>query len=309
MIPSVVHFVWLGSRLPWVYRLALRSAIERAGVSRVILHHEKNLEDLASLRVEGVECRCIDPQGQLAPLPEGEQLLARFAELRAPAARSNVLRAAILYQEGGIYLDLDTVTVASLDSLRADDCFCGRESLVYSAAVVDRLGRPLTRRTATLRSKVREVCATVPGGWRTFRRLQGWYPQAANNAVMGSVPHHPLFRDLLHRMTKVPGADARQRYALGTRLLQRALTNHTGVKVHPSPCFYPLGPVVARQWFQSSGLPAVDQMLDRRTRVVHWYASDNAELIDRIDAAYILEHQEHQPFSSLAAPLVDVRFR
>ena len=46
------------------------------------------------------------------------------------------MRLAILYAEGGVYLDIDTVTVRSLRDLCAEAAaFCGEERIVFPASV------------------------------------------------------------------------------------------------------------------------------------------------------------------------------
>ena len=49
-IPLTAHFVWFGAALPWVNVLALRSAAERGGFDRVVLHHDEDLTANAHYR-------------------------------------------------------------------------------------------------------------------------------------------------------------------------------------------------------------------------------------------------------------------
>ncbi len=58
-------------------------------------------------------------------------LTAIYNRLTNPAARIDVLRAAILYLEGGLYLDMDTVTTSSLLPLLNTRQFVGCEFIIW----------------------------------------------------------------------------------------------------------------------------------------------------------------------------------
>lgn len=116
MIPPVAHFVWLGRNFPRMFAVALQAAAARGGFSRVVLHHPDDLSP-ASLRdskraLASAELRKLQPETLLGELgPMGSKLPAPWRRLAAPAARSNVLRVAMLVREGGVYLDTDAITV------------------------------------------------------------------------------------------------------------------------------------------------------------------------------------------------------
>ena len=100
MIPRKAHFVWFGQRFPWVYVLAVRSAAMRGGFDEVLLHHADRIDpgaELAELRsTPCVTLRKLDPRGLLEGLgPDGRALAALYQELKAPAARANVIRPAL----------------------------------------------------------------------------------------------------------------------------------------------------------------------------------------------------------------------
>ena len=46
MIPSIAHFVWYGSKLPYLHALAIRSAATHGGFESVRLHHTDPLDEL-----------------------------------------------------------------------------------------------------------------------------------------------------------------------------------------------------------------------------------------------------------------------
>lgn len=317
MIPNVAHFIWFGAQLPWVYTLAVRSAALRGGFDRLILHHADELAHTPAwaelLAIPGFEARRLDAatlDSLFAGLgQDGERLATIFIQLRAPAARANLLRALILAREGGVYLDLDTITVRSLEPLRrAHGAFCGEEHLVWPAAL--RRDRSVRARAKALaRSGLRDLHRRLPGGWRSFRRLEHVYPTAANNAVLGAEPGHPFVRRLIEGMLAVPESRRLVRFALGTHLLQDTLAQarEPDLAVLPPEVFYPLGPEISEHWFRiRRERPPLEQVIGAQTLVVHWYASvRTAKIVPRIDAAYVREHADRQLFSALALPLLD----
>lgn len=317
MIPAVAHFLWFGPRLPWVYALALRSAAARGGFERVVLHHADDLggspgwRDLAG-RPDVETCR-LDAEAVVAraPGPSGP-LVDLFRRLRAPAARANVVRAALLAAEGGVYLDLDTITVASLAPLRAEAAFfCGVERLVFPGEL-KRSRSPARWGAALARTALRDLCRRAPDGWRLFRRIEAHYPRAANNAVLGAEAGHPLLVELLARMAAAPRERQTVRFALGTHLLQAVVRDAAGtgdargLRVYEPPVFYPLGPEISEHWFRFTPRPRPLEALLPDTRVVHWYASVRTEnVVGQIDPAYVRANAPRQLFSALALPLLD----
>ncbi len=305
------HFIWLGHHFPWVHWLALASASEMAEVDRILVHHTDSISSewwpLAQ-DLPGVEVERLDPEALLETVGDrAGELIDLFRLLRRPAARSNVLRAALLYTRGGIYLDFDTVTIGSLSPLLDEaGAFCGTEYLAFPH---DPARRRNVRRlvAAWARTGARDVLRRVPQGWRWFRRVQDWYPAAVNNAVMGCRPGHPLLRDLLSRMVDAPERQQQSRYGLGTHLLQQAVADYQtpDLVVHPPEVFYPLGPEISEHWFRQSRAP-LSKFVTPKTRVVHWYASvRTARVVPRLDPMWVLQHHRSQPFSALALPFLE----
>ena len=124
MVPAVAHFIWFGRTFWWANALAIRSAAERGDFERVVLHHDQDLEPEPAFRalagVRGFEARRLNPPDLFAALGDIADPLGRlFDELEKPNARANVVRAAILAGQGGVYLDIDTITVKSFTPLLA----------------------------------------------------------------------------------------------------------------------------------------------------------------------------------------------
>ncbi len=315
MIPPTAHFIWFGRELPWAHALAIRSAALLGGFERVVLHHADDLSradvwpELQAL--PGFEARQIDAFATLGATGPGAGALRElYGQLDQPEARANVLRAAILYQEGGVYLDLDTVTLKSMTELRGScGAFCGEEHILPPAAPDEDRTLPYARYLIRFAARLRELCRRLPHGWRYFRVIERWYPRGANNAVLGAVPGHPLVRALLDGMIAMPPSQQRRRYALGVALLQRTLANSRApdFRLLPPCTFYPLAPVISQHWFQiRSRRPPLNAVLDPRTLVVHWYASIGTEgLLGHIDPDYVRRHADRQLFSALALAHVE----
>jgi len=336
-IPRVARFIWFGERFPWVNVLALRSAARAGGFERVVLHHDAPLEALRAsveaaaagsweaLEAEGgFEAQRLD----LAALWEavdaraaglGGRLEALFGQLAAPAARANMVRAALLYTRGGVYLDTDTVTVGSFaDLCAASPVFCGAEPIAWPRRVLGSRSPLLWARALALHG-VRDVLRRVPEGWRVFPMVQGLYFSAVNNAVFAAAPGHAFVEGLLRAMVDMPPERQLKRFALGTHLLQtrvaQAATNPAlrgEVRVYPPGYFYPLAPEISEHWFRTSPLPRLPTRdmakrlaaaLRPETRTVHWYASVRTKaIVPRIDPAYVRRHADRQLFSALALP-------
>src|SRR3954465_7075480 len=89
LIPNVAHFIWFGKHLPWVHRVALRSAARVGQFARVRLHHEPSLDprELRELRaLREFEPRPIDAKSLFLGVGVDPQaLLNLYARLKEPA--------------------------------------------------------------------------------------------------------------------------------------------------------------------------------------------------------------------------------
>ena len=266
MIPNRAHFVWVGARLPWLHSLAPLSAARRGGFEEVILHHDRNLSQSARDRLGGeVRLRELDP---------GE---ARAYRSLGPTALANHLRVRILRDQGGVYLDMDTLTVASFGPLLVHPFFCGRERVVFSDSLL-RSRDPRRLAAAVAKASLRRICRWMPRGVRMFQTLSGSFESHASNAVLGSIPGHPVLSELLEGMERRIGAAGIRPKDLGVRLLQAVVENRPADErqapvVLPEPCFYPLPPDVSAHWFRPGSLQDCLDRLERQTKCVHWYAS------------------------------------
>ncbi|GGF47407.1 hypothetical protein GCM10011611_62310 [Aliidongia dinghuensis] len=313
-IPARVHFCWIGPRLPWAYVFAVLSAAERSGLPEIILHHTDVLEDGAELRAlstaPGVRLARIDPYACLAAvgglLGVGDALAGLYRRLDSPVMRADVLRAAILYQHGGIYLDLDTITTASLRPLLEVPQFVGSEFIVWPQSV--RASRsPIVWARHLALDVLRKGLRRMPQGWRAFRRVEHLYFRGVNNAVMGAEANAPLIQAYLRAMLTVPADRLAQAYSLGPDLLQEVVDRYQqgDLVVQEPKVFYPLPPRISELWFRiAPGVPLHD-VLSAETRVVHWYASVRTKArVALIDPAYVRAHRERQLYSALVCSCI-----
>jgi len=285
------------------------SAAENSDLPEIFLHHTDALADSAEIRALGHDSRIrlsrTDPQAIFLEagtrLGVGSALQTLYARLETPVARADVLRAAILYVEGGIYLDLDTVTVASLRPLLDVAQFVGSEFIVWPKAVRFSYAPALLARHLAL-DVVRKAFKRLPHGWKGFRRVEKFYSAGVNNAVMGCVAGSAFMAEYLLAMLELPPARQAERYALGPHLLQDVLERHAkpDVVVHKPHVFYPLPPEISEHWFRPVRKPRPSQVLSADTSVVHWYASVRTNrLVADISPSYVMRHRGDQLYSAL----------
>lgn len=312
MIPPYAHFVWFGANFPYAYILGLRSAALRGGFSHVYLHHADELVKTADLEAveafDNVTFRPLDEEGVLenAPIHRSPHLVDLFRRLSQPAAKANMMRAAILATEGGVYLDTDTLTLKDLTALRtANDAFCGAEHIALPRAVKESRN-PLIWARAGLLMAYRDICRRRRLGWSHFRRYEHLFPAVANNAILASTPGHYFMTNLLEGMLDLSPTEQLVRFALGTKLLQhRVELEPDGCNVLPPNTFFPIGPEVSQHWFKDRTASFLGEMLQEETHVVHWYASVRTKhIIPKIDAQFVKANADSIAFCKAALPFI-----
>lgn len=312
MIPSIAHFVWYGSKLPYLHALAIRSAVTHGGFDSVRLHHTDPLD-----APDYVRALADLPRFQLVPLDDralcdqagGPALADLVSALASPVARSNLVRTALVYRDGGVYLDMDTLTIRPFDDVRgAAPGFLGQEHIVFPGKVVASRD-PRVKAKAYLMTTVRDLHRRIPRGYRTFRRIERYYHRAVNGAVFGAVPGHGFWASYMAAMTRVPRRRWHKPHALGTHLLQTVYESYDGGDLHtfPPPYFYPLSPEVSAHWFRVyRGGADPMEVLDPRTCCVHWYASVRTKkIVATVDEATLRRLAGRQLFAALAKRVLD----
>jgi hypothetical protein len=309
-IPARAHFCWIGTRLPWASAFAVLSAAYRSELPEIVLHHTDVLDEdavLAALRqTPRVRLSRVDPvaclleTGQRLGIEDG--LTTIYRRLANPAARSDVLRAAILYLEGGLYLDMDTLTTRSLLPLLNARQFVGCEFIIWPHFARTSRSPVLWARSLTL-DLIRKVMRRIPHGWRLFRLVEHFCYRGINGAVMGAEAASPLLEDYLRAMLTLPPERQNQPYALGPDLLQEVVGRYLrdDLTIQEPHVFYPLPPEISEHWFRIGRNVRLDAVLSPETRVVHWYASVRTKSrVAVIDPDYVRNHRENQLYSALA---------
>ena len=306
-IPNRLVFIWFGSTFSYSQLLAVRSAVRTCRPDETLIVNEGLSVDApnvgAALREDGV--RLVDAGVDwFHGVPRGEVAAELYDRLESPAARANLLRLAVLHREGGVYLDFDTLTVRDLAPLRAQPGFCGLEHVTMPH------GRPTSwrgRLSTRALQKLRGACARSRSGVSAFERIERWYPRAVNNAVLGLAPGSALAVEAFQTIAELPMERRHVRFALGTHLLQQLTGNRSrpDVTVYPPPYFYPLGPRLSAHWFRARSSEDWRSWIRDETHVLHWYASNEQELADEIDRAWVRRHAGQIPFATLAAPFAD----
>ena len=199
------------------------------------------------------------------------------------AARSNVLRLALLHQRGGVYIDLDTFVLAPLTDL-APGAFAGLERVWAS----DRLrveGRlPMSAWPATAVWGVswfakRMDTMALHGRARMTDRLVGidamLHTEQMNNAVLGATAGSAFTDALLAGVTR---RNPHIRYALGPNLVHDTLAAEPRLAtIMPPDVFYAVPPGESHRFFDDRLLE-----LPPTAKAVHYVNSNHRKLLTSI---------------------------
>lgn len=288
------------------------SAARHGGLEHVILHHTDELTDspvIRALQQNGVQLLRLDANSLLTDvgteLGLGDQLATLYQKISSPAILSDILRGAILYRDGGIYLDVDTITLGTLKPLLRHQQFIGLENIVWPYWVKTSRS-PLPWARALALDLVRKGLRVTPRGWQLFRLLEPLYFKAVNGAVMGGAQKAPLFKLYLESMISLPAALQSQANMLGPDLLQTLLRqqNFDDLKIYEPSVFYPLPPEISQHWFRPCANAAhlLKQAITPQTLVAHWYASVRSKpYAKQITPDFILKNRDHQLYSAMVA--------
>lgn len=314
--PKSIHFCWIGPRLSWAYGIALLSAAAHGGADEVILHHTDELESgdvLEALQgVPTIRLSRISPVALLqsvgADLGLDDKLWLIYRRISSPSILSDILRAAILYRDGGIYLDVDTITISSLSSFFKFRQFIGVERIVWPYWIKSSRSPLVWGRTLAL-DIMRKALRLLPEGWRFYRYVEGAYFRGVNGAIMGGAPKAPLFEIYLRHMVEMPADKQIKPNALGPDLLQELIGNGyvQDLVIHDPEYFYPLAPEISEHWFRPcrNAPQAIREALMPQTVIVHWYGSVRTKsYLGKIDPEYIQEHQQSQLYSALVTQVL-----
>lgn len=315
MIPKVAHFIWIGESLDWPYLYSLASAYDVGEFNKVILHHTDKLDDEPVLIFKKCYPYVVFNQLQVDELflkvdGKGNALLELYDKLLTCSAKSNLIRFALLYVYGGVYLDLDTITLKPFDSsFYNTKGFFGKElgaSWIEYDSYENK--RPQKVKIALLEF-FRFCCAKIPHGWKLFLRFKMCYFENANNAVLGAVPGAAWLDHLLNISLMMPVSKAVKRHQLGPRLLHResAVFADKNIKSCGSDLFYAFPPLIAQHWFRRTDVNQFKLALGS-SFIAHWYSNNlrkriyKRRLLKTLDPEEIINYADTIPFCNLVSP-------
>jgi len=308
LIPNQYFYIWTGSSFPYLNLLAVKSLLladTSATVVVYIVGPEPQNGNFENLRVlERVSIVGIEPDDVFSELPTDVQSVgAIFHKIpeSSASARSNILRYALLYLHGGVYLDFDTVVTRSLSDLAGHQSFVGEENVwvgdedrVAGKWWVCLYPRNLFWLTSWLLR--RADSAWFSGKLQLARFLQRtdaiWSKKQPNNAVMGAVTKSPFIRELLLACLNT---DFTVRYATGPTLVSQVAAHFPHlVSVLPVNYFYSVAPGESFRFFSDQTLT-----LPTEAYLIHYAASNHKKLIPTIDATCSWTRSSHTVMADL----------
>lgn len=321
-IPNTYHFIWLGAPVPYFLALAMQSALLRCKDSRVKLWIDEERRSDPMLEQFNhkprFETALIDVEQLVENLhdePVKKKLKAIFNkagtktlhENRKPVerAQSNLLRYLILYQEGGIYLDADTLVTNDLAPLRKKNSgFIGKENSIWA---ITRRKNPLHYFIwAPFLELYRMAAILLPFGYRMNNSFRVLCSSSENNAVMGMTPRHHFLKACFAYILTMTDEEIVLPLRLGPFLLQRVAQQYHGhdLDVYPEPYFYPYGPMISQHFFRErmNAAPVAAYMLKGHNYVIHWGAS--TKVLKSYTKESILQQPDKSVFSLLASAVI-----
>ena len=288
MIPNRIFFVWLGKIFPWSAKIAAMSALHVQKPKEIIVYSDAELQDKD---LKDIEFKVID-SSIFKDLGDNGICEELYNRVKSPASKANLLRLALLYRHGGIYLDTDTVFVKPVDDLLNLRGFCGTETVALPRELFKSVN-PLAYMACGLRFAWRFFCTYCPSGEQIFRKTETLFYQSANNAVLASEAGNPIIARAFQTINSMPQKERLRRYRLGTHLLQNITRNKSSefMEVLPGSYFYPLGPEICRHYFLDGTAKRLNKMLLPNTRIVHWYNSvEHRFLREQLSTEWVQKH-------------------
>jgi len=294
-IPRLLHFLWDGQGFRPPYAAAVESARRHHPDWEILLHSGDAPRGNSWWDgLSGIARVCpLTPETASKDLPiAAKDFLACYRRVNYPAGRSNLLRLAVLWKLGGVYLDLDTVCLNPLDDLRSQGAFVGEEVVWrHDNERVEGGFQPKMCISATAFG-ISWLAARL-GLWpsecrieRNLRRL--WGNAELNNAVIGARAGHPWVKLLLEMALE---ADPTVRFSLGPALFNRAWrrAQETGVELpvrHAPASFYPFPPSQTVRFFGACRR----DVLPEGVKILHWCSSNHRKDMPNLTQDWARRH-------------------
>jgi len=309
-IPNRFVLLWTGSEFPLYCRLAVESLLQVDPDCAVEVHlfgdepvaatHFKPLLGRERVTLHRISLDTVFAStGELAaPL----HALYQRIPASARSAQSNLLRYAILFERGGIYVDFDILALRDFRHLLHHAAFVGEEQVwkVDEARVEGRrepwmVGPTLSYVAAYALSRGWSLAGgrSLAGSWLVRKLDAAWSGPNLNNAVLGAEPRSAWIRRLL---VAALGASPTLRFALGPTLVSQAWqADQSEVERLPSTAFYFEPPTYSFRFFE--GLP---NPLPEGALLVHYVNSNHRKQLEKLSLEVIAARREGPLFYRLA---------
>ncbi|VDA99439.1 hypothetical protein S1OALGB6SA_507 [Olavius algarvensis spirochete endosymbiont] len=320
MIPNQAHFIWIGSNFPWLYYLSVYSAVKNGGFDKIFVHHkylgadEKWFYELG--RLPGVVLQELDFDKVFS---SDNRLLFHLGKQRDliernPLIQSDILRYAVLYLYGGVYLDLDIVVLRSLKELllrTSKTAFLGREKILFPEYILHptSIRDRLKKVRSLLLVKLRNICEKIPHGYALYNRL-GAYVPTVNGAVFGSEKSGSFVTGVIEKLNHYGAMEMNIPLKPGPFSLQEAVANPDmadSVDILQPDYFYPSAPGLTKHLFRRYKRVDIDKFCDLSiSYAIHWYSSSSTfrtSSIQDIDCEYFKDN--NVLFGSMLQKYVD----
>lgn len=300
--------VWIGTSFPYPCRLAVESILladPQATVIVVVLDEaprSKNFDTISrSSRVEVIRTTADEI---FRDVPHGAALRSMYDEIPplAHSARSNLLRYALLWHEGGVYVDFDVIVQRPLPDLAGGSAFVGEERVWRhdNARVAGSWGPamiPGTVAWAVSWAAVQADCRLLGGRARMSSALaplgRFWATFQPNNAVIGVPPRSEFIRRVLERALTV---DPTVRFALGPTLVAGIVDDHPEtVEVLPPDVLYAVPPGESIRFFEDTTLE-----LPPESALIHYVGSNHRHVLPGVRRGDVRFETRPEPFWRLA---------
>jgi len=307
MIPNRIFFIWFGNKLPLATGLAILSAKQIQKPEETILYIESNIsgEGYDLIKDEpGITFKKID-DSIFTDLGDNGTCSRLFHILKSPASKVNLLRLALLYKEGGVYLDTDTIAIKPWNDLLQCKGFCGLEPVAFPQELFHSKN-PFFYLLACARFLWRFLCVYIPHGEQIFRLTEKFYSHCANNAILGSEAKNIFFEKVFAAINEMDEKEQLKHYRLGTHILQKVTGNKSSeiMKMFPPAYFYPVGPDISVHLFRKGSAKRLHKILLPQTRIVHWYNSvEKIYLRQQLNLKWVENHPT-SAFAKLAQDII-----
>lgn len=282
-------YVWSGTNFPFINLLSVVSVIRHhpeCSINIVVVGEEPQSEWFAVLKnFRNVAVEFAEPGDVFAGLPPELKGVADSYQLlsaRALSAKSNLLRYALLYQRGGIYLDFDVLVLRAMDELFQYESFVGRE-LVWASDVARHTRSWLIHLTpanmawALSHAGMWIDSHVFAGALQLAQRLgptfRYWSSFQANNAILGCSSGAEFLFDVLRG---VSGSNLKVRYSTGPTLIEEICrSTRASVKVLSTSAFYYVPPGQTYRLFYDKKCSIPDEAF-----CIHFAASNHKNFVD-----------------------------